>query len=83
VEIRIVAFIYNEFVDLIIFLVSGMIDSKLEPLENQLFYPIPLCGSQLIFFAPLGAGVNEENQFNYVFHSRQSLLYVIVLETFI
>ena len=30
-------------------------------LENQLFYPIPR-GSQLIFFAPPGAGVNEENQ---------------------
>jgi hypothetical protein len=30
-------------------------------LENQFIYPIPR-GSKLIFFAPLGAGVNEENQ---------------------
>jgi hypothetical protein len=28
-------------------------------LENQFIYPIPN-GSKLIFFAPLGAGVNEE-----------------------
>ena len=28
-------------------------------LENQFIYPIPK-GSKLIFFAPLGAGVNEE-----------------------
>jgi len=25
-------------------------------------YPIPLRGSKLIFFAPPGVGVNEENQ---------------------
>jgi hypothetical protein len=31
-------------------------------LENQFIYPMPLCGSKLIFFAPTGAGVNEENQ---------------------
>ena len=31
-------------------------------LENQFIYPIPK-GSKLIFFAPLGVGVNEENQF--------------------
>ena len=30
-------------------------------LENQFIYPNPK-GSKLIFFAPLGAGVNEENQ---------------------
>jgi len=30
-------------------------------LENQFIYPFPK-GSKLIFFAPLGAGVNEENQ---------------------
>jgi hypothetical protein len=30
-------------------------------LENQFIYPGPK-GSKLIFFAPLGAGVNEENQ---------------------
>ena len=30
-------------------------------LENQFIYPIPK-GSKLIFFAPLGGGVNEENQ---------------------
>jgi hypothetical protein len=36
-----------------------------QSLENQFFYPIPK-GRKLIFFAPLGAGVNEENQFYYV-----------------
>jgi hypothetical protein len=30
-------------------------------LENQFIYPSPK-GSKLIFFAPLGDGVNEENQ---------------------
>jgi hypothetical protein len=30
-------------------------------LENQFIYPSPR-GSKLIFFAPLGDGVNEENQ---------------------
>jgi hypothetical protein len=30
-------------------------------LENQFIYPSPK-GSKLIFFAPLGVGVNEENQ---------------------
>jgi hypothetical protein len=30
-------------------------------LENQFIYPFPK-GSKLIFFAPLGAGVTEENQ---------------------
>ena len=30
-------------------------------LENQFIYPSPR-GSKLIFFAPLGVGVNEENQ---------------------
>jgi hypothetical protein len=30
-------------------------------LENQFIYPNPR-GSKLIFFAPPGAGVNEENQ---------------------
>jgi len=48
---------------------------QLTLLENQFIYPIPLRGSKLIltssnsyrligtrFFAPLGAGVNEENQ---------------------
>jgi hypothetical protein len=34
-------------------------------LENQFIYPMPPCGSKLIFFAPLGAGVNEENQYAY------------------
>jgi hypothetical protein len=38
-------------------------NKKTDPrsLENQFIYPIPR-GSKLIFFAPLGAGVNEENQ---------------------
>jgi hypothetical protein len=30
-------------------------------LENQFIYPSPK-GRKLIFFAPLGVGVNEENQ---------------------
>jgi hypothetical protein len=30
-------------------------------LENQFIYPSPM-GSKLIFFAPLGVGVNEKNQ---------------------
>jgi len=30
-------------------------------LENQFIYPVPE-GSKLIFFAPPGVGVNEENQ---------------------
>jgi hypothetical protein len=30
-------------------------------LENQFIYPTPK-GSKLIFFAPLGVGVDEENQ---------------------
>jgi hypothetical protein len=35
-------------------------------LENQFIYTIPK-GSKLIFFAPPGAGVNEENQLvNYL-----------------
>ncbi len=32
-------------------------------LENQFIYPSPR-GSKLIFFAPLGDGVNEENQYD-------------------
>jgi hypothetical protein len=32
-------------------------------LENQFIYPIPK-GCKLIFFAPPGAGVNEENHWN-------------------
>jgi hypothetical protein len=31
-------------------------------LKINLFTPFRLGGSKLIFFAPLGAGVNEENQ---------------------
>jgi len=40
--------------------ISSVNESK--SLENQFIYPIPK-GSKLIFFAPLGVGVNEENQF--------------------
>ena len=40
-------------------------------LENQFIYPNPK-GSKLIFFAPPGAGVNEENQCNYKYDSRYS-----------
>jgi len=32
----------------------------------NLFTPFRLGGSKLIFFAPLGAGVNEENQLIWV-----------------
>jgi len=35
--------------------------SSPKALENQFIYPNPK-RSKLIFFAPLGAGVNEENQ---------------------
>jgi hypothetical protein len=38
-------------------------------LENQFIYPIPK-GSKLIFFAPLGAGVNEENQWGFMLDCR-------------
>jgi hypothetical protein len=41
-------------------------------LENQFIYPIPK-GSKLIFFAPLGAGVNEENQKVHGYNFRYSL----------
>ena len=34
-------------------------------LENQFIYPSPE-GSKLIFFAPLGVGVNEENHCGYM-----------------
>jgi hypothetical protein len=33
----------------------------IKAVENQFIYPSPR-GSKLIFFAPLGDGVNEENQ---------------------
>jgi len=35
-------------------------------IENQFIYPYPK-GSKLIFFAPPGVGVNEENQSDYYF----------------
>jgi phage replication-related protein YjqB (UPF0714/DUF867 family) len=38
-----------------------MIQQNPETLENQFIYPSPK-GSKLIFFAPHGVGVNEENQ---------------------
>jgi len=38
------------------------LEEKMMSLENQFFYPCPK-GSKLIFFAPLGVGVNEENQY--------------------
>jgi hypothetical protein len=40
-------------------------------LENQLIYRSPK-GSKLIFFAPHGVGVNEENQLNLIPDSRYS-----------
>jgi len=43
-----------------------MILNKKE-LENQFIYPSPK-GSKLIFFAPLGVGVNEENQWGYKYN---------------
>jgi hypothetical protein len=43
---------------------SGEVDKEYSytSLEKQFIYLI-LKGSKLIFFAPLGVGVNEENQF--------------------
>jgi len=35
-------------------------------LKINLFTPFRLGGSKLIFFAPLGVGVNEENQLIWV-----------------
>jgi len=36
---------------------------NIQQLENQFIYPSPpVGGSKLIFFAPHGVGVNEENQ---------------------
>jgi len=43
------------------FLFEVIIHIPLKTLENQFIYPGPR-GSKLIFFAPLGVGVNEENQ---------------------
>jgi hypothetical protein len=34
-------------------------------LENQFIHPVPK-GSKLIFFAPPGVGVNEENQYGVI-----------------
>ena len=36
-------------------------NTNIRSLENQFIYPSPK-GSKLIFFAPLGVGVDEENQ---------------------
>jgi hypothetical protein len=46
--------------------------SNIKELENQFIYPSPK-GSKLIFFAPLGVGVNEENQNKYVIGSSNSI----------
>jgi hypothetical protein len=54
-------------------------------LENQFIYPNPR-GSKLIFFAPLGDGVNEENQwviylialFSKIIHNIFGLYYKLV-----
>jgi hypothetical protein len=40
----------------------GIISFPKQSLKNQFIHPVPK-GSKLIFFAPLGAGVNEKNQF--------------------
>jgi hypothetical protein len=40
---------------------SKLLKTYRKSLENQFIYPIPR-GSKFIFFAPLGVGVNEENQ---------------------
>jgi len=42
----------------------------LNRLKINLFTQFRLGGSKLIFFAPLGAGVNEENQLIWVQDSR-------------
>jgi hypothetical protein len=47
---------------------------KNESLENQFNYPIPK-GSKLIFFAPHGVGVNEENQWAHMQDSQNSIFY--------
>jgi len=44
-------------------------------LKNQFIYPIPLCESKLIFFAPHGAGVDEKNQWAFMYDSRHSLYF--------
>jgi hypothetical protein len=46
-------------------------------LENQFIYPIPR-GSKLIFFAPLGVGVNEENQ---LMNRRRFISHTVLLST--
>jgi hypothetical protein len=47
-----------------------------ESLENQFIYPIPK-GSKLIFFAPLGAGVTEENQLIWVYDFKYSIIILV------
>jgi hypothetical protein len=42
-----------------------MIHTIFKTLENQFIYPSPK-GSKLIFFAPHGVGVNEENQWAFM-----------------
>jgi hypothetical protein len=44
-------------------------------LENQFLHPSPQ-GGKLIFFAPLGVGVNEENQLEFVYDSRYSFSFI-------
>ena len=43
-------------------------NNQSKSLENQFIYPFPR-GSKLIFFAPLGVGVNEENQWILMYDS--------------
>jgi len=42
-----------------------------ESLEKQFIYPDPR-GIKLLFFAPLGDGVNEEKQLTNIYFSRYS-----------
>ena len=45
-----------------------MMNTNYKSLENQFIYPSPK-GSKLIFFAPHGVGVNEENQLGLILDS--------------
>jgi len=48
---------------------------KSNQLENQFIYPIPK-GSKLIFFAPLGAWVNEEPKRSGARRSQNRWIYI-------
>ena len=43
----------------------SIVNYELSMLENQFIYPSPK-GSKLIFFAPHGVGVDQENQWAFI-----------------